>query len=335
MTLLPRRCWPRALRRATVVVERLLDLLNRGIYPVVPEQGSVGASGDLAPLAHLALVLIGEGEAEVAGERVPRRRGAAARRRSSRWRSRRRRAWRYQRHARHGGAGRAGRCSTPARCAAGRRGRRHVASRRCRAPTRRSTRASTRSGRSRSRSARRNLCARCRRTARSASPTVTATRGAGRLLAALHAAGARRRARAFAFAGGVLERELGSVTDNPLMFPDDGDVLTGGNFHGQPLAQALDMLAHRAGPPGGHQPSGASSGWSTRTSRRSPAVPDPRPRGCTPGYMIAQITAAALVGECKTLAPRPAWTRFPPCARKEDHVAWADGRGVKAAPRAA
>ena len=48
-----------------------LDMLNRGVIPVVPERGSVGASGDLAPLAHLALVLIGEGEAFFDGERLP------------------------------------------------------------------------------------------------------------------------------------------------------------------------------------------------------------------------------------------------------------------------
>jgi histidine ammonia-lyase len=54
-----------------VVVERLLDLLNHGVHPVIPEQGSVGASGDLAPLSHLALVLVGEGEAEHGGEVMP------------------------------------------------------------------------------------------------------------------------------------------------------------------------------------------------------------------------------------------------------------------------
>ncbi|HZU25709.1 MAG TPA: aromatic amino acid lyase, partial [Bryobacteraceae bacterium] len=54
-----------------VVAERLCDLLNRGVTPVVPSQGSVGASGDLAPLAHMALVLIGEGEAWFGGERLP------------------------------------------------------------------------------------------------------------------------------------------------------------------------------------------------------------------------------------------------------------------------
>ena len=62
-----------------LVAERLCDLLNRGVTPVVPSQGSVGASGDLAPLAHMALVLIGEGEAEFEGALLP---GAEALRRA-------------------------------------------------------------------------------------------------------------------------------------------------------------------------------------------------------------------------------------------------------------
>ena len=53
-----------------VIAERLCDVLNRGVTPVVPARGSVGASGDLAPLAHMALVLIGEGEAEFDGARM-------------------------------------------------------------------------------------------------------------------------------------------------------------------------------------------------------------------------------------------------------------------------
>ncbi len=62
-----------------LVAERLCDLLNNGVTPVVPSQGSVGASGDLAPLAHIALVLIGEGEAHFQGARYP---GAEALRRA-------------------------------------------------------------------------------------------------------------------------------------------------------------------------------------------------------------------------------------------------------------
>ena len=52
-----------------IVIETLIDLLNHGIHPVIPSQGSLGASGDLAPLAHLALALIGEGEVIMQGER--------------------------------------------------------------------------------------------------------------------------------------------------------------------------------------------------------------------------------------------------------------------------
>ena len=57
-------------RGAFTLVELLVALLNAGVHPVIPEQGSVGASGDLAPLAHLALVAIGEGEAIYKGERI-------------------------------------------------------------------------------------------------------------------------------------------------------------------------------------------------------------------------------------------------------------------------
>jgi histidine ammonia-lyase len=68
------------IRRATL--ERLIDLLNRRVHPVVPSRGSVGASGDLAPLAHLALVLVGEGHATVGDDPsvrpAPRRCAAAA-----------------------------------------------------------------------------------------------------------------------------------------------------------------------------------------------------------------------------------------------------------------
>ena len=67
-----------------MVAERLCDMLSRGVTPVVPSQGSVGASGDLAPLAHMALVLIGEGEAEFEGAVLAGRRSAAPRRASSR-----------------------------------------------------------------------------------------------------------------------------------------------------------------------------------------------------------------------------------------------------------
>ena len=66
------------IRPATL--QLLLELLNRGVHPVIPQQGSLGASGDLAPLAHMALVMIGLGEAEYHGQILPGRRGTGCRR---------------------------------------------------------------------------------------------------------------------------------------------------------------------------------------------------------------------------------------------------------------
>ena len=88
-------------------VELLLECLNRGVLPYVPARGSVGASGDLAPLAHLALPLVGEGRAWFDGELARRRRGARARRARAGAPRREGRAVADQRHAVHGGAGRA------------------------------------------------------------------------------------------------------------------------------------------------------------------------------------------------------------------------------------
>ena len=99
---------------------------------------------------------------------------------------------------------------------------------------------------------------------------------------------------------GALERELHAVTDNPLVFPEDGDVLAGGNFHGQPLSLPLDHLAL------------ALCELASFSERRTyallspsyaglPAFLSPRP-GLSSGLMIAQYAAAALVNECQVLA---------------------------------
>jgi histidine ammonia-lyase len=99
---------------------------------------------------------------------------------------------------------------------------------------------------------------------------------------------------------GALERELAAVTDNPLVFPDDGDVVNGGNFHGQPLSLPLDHLAL------------ALTELASYSERRTYALLSPNyaelPRFLSPspglgtGLMIAQYAAAALVNECQVLA---------------------------------
>ena len=101
------------IRRATL--DRLIDALNARVHPVVPSRGSVGASGDLAPLAHSSLVLIGEGHATVGDDpAVARRRGGAgARRASRRSRSSRRKGWRSSTARRRRPRSRRWRCSAP------------------------------------------------------------------------------------------------------------------------------------------------------------------------------------------------------------------------------
>ena len=108
---------------------------------------------------------------------------------------------------------------------------------------------------------------------------------------------------ALEYCANIFERELGAVTDNPLIFPDEGDVLSGGNFHGQPLALALDVLAI------------ALAQVASFSERRifnllgphdwdeggAPLFLTPNP-GLHSGFMIAQYVAAALVNEIKILA---------------------------------
>ena len=209
-----------------VIVERLLDLLNRGVHPVIPEQGCVGASGDLAPLSHLALVLIGEGEAEVGGEVLPGARGAAPGGAGAGASAGQGGAGAQQRHAVHGrhrraaaagaeravetaevaGAmwleglrGHAGRVPSRASCVLARTPVRRRAPQRLRALL--------------ADSEIREIAS-LRRPAR-----------AGRVLPALHAAGARRRAPRAGLHRAVLETKCNSATDNPLIFPDEGRTL--------------------------------------------------------------------------------------------------------------
>jgi len=123
---------------------------------------------------------------------------------------------------------------------------------------------------------------------------------------------------ALGYVAGALERELAAVTDNPLVFPGDGDgdVLSGGNFHGQPLSLPLDHLAL------------ALCELASFSERRTyallspsyaglPAFLTPRP-GLSSGLMIAQYAAAALVNECQVLAHPAGAGSIPTSAGQED-----------------
>jgi histidine ammonia-lyase len=130
------------------------------------------------------------------------------------------------------------------------------------------------------------------------------------------------------YAQDVLLTEVNSVTDNPLCFAEQGDIISAGNFHGQPLAQALDFLAI------GMAEVGAVS------ERRTFLLLDPsksdlppflsREAGLTSGLMIVQYLQAALVSENKMLAQPASVDSIPTSAGQEDHVSMAMHAAVKA-----
>ena len=248
-----------------LLVEGLLEMLDRGVHPVVPQKGSVGASGDLAPLAHL-----------VAGPHG-RRRGRSSR--ASGWRRARPAGGRHrpggaarqgrpgalQRHAGDDGASRRWPCTTPDASPTS-----PTSPERCRPrPCRRSPSPSTSGSTAAARTPGQLACARNLRTLLADSPAVDgATHDrvqdayALRCMPQVH--GASRDA--IAYVRGVVETEIDSVTDNPLVYSDEGVVLSGGNFHGQPVALAMDFLGIAAGGARRASPSGASNVWSTPPS---------------------------------------------------------------------
>ncbi|HEX5727327.1 MAG TPA: histidine ammonia-lyase [Longimicrobiaceae bacterium] len=315
-----------------VVVERLLDLLNRGIHPVIPEQGSVGASGDLAPLSHLALVLVGEGQAELEGEVVS---GAEALARAGleplRLQAKEGLALNNGTQVMTGvgalvlrGAERLVEAAevVGAMSLDGLRGTPdafHPAVMRARPHP----------GQAASAERLRALLAgsEIRESHRHGDPRVQDAY-ALRCMPQVH--GAARNA--FAYVRQVLETEANSATDNPLVFADEGEgglVVSGGNFHGQPVAQVLDLLAI------------ALADLASISERRTERLVNPdlsgdlppfltRDPGVCSGFMIAQITAAALVSESKVLAHPASVDSIPTGANKEDHVSMGMAAAVKA-----
>jgi histidine ammonia-lyase len=313
------------------VVELLLELLNRGVHPLIPEQGSVGASGDLAPLSHLALVLVGEGEAEVGGEVLP---GGEALRRAG--------LEPVRLQAKEGLALNNGtQFMTALGALALLRAERLVETAEVVGATTleglRGTpdafhpaiqRARPHSGQTTSAERLRRLLAESeiRESHRHNDPRVQDAY-ALRCIPQVH--GAARNA--LAYVRSVLETEANSATDNPLIFPDEGEeglVISGGNFHGQPVAQVLDLLALTL--------ADLASMSERRTERLVnpdlsdlPAFLTPDP-GVHSGMMLAQITAAALVSENKVLSHPASVDSIPTGASKEDHVSMGAHAAVKA-----
>jgi histidine ammonia-lyase len=310
------------------LIELLLDCLNSGIHPLIPSRGSVGASGDLAPLSHLALVLLGEGEAILDGERMS---GSAALQRAG--------LQPVVLEAKEGlalnngtqmhtGVGiltllRAERVLETLEVAGamsleGLRGTPDAfdaAVQRIRPHP----------GQSTSASRLRLLLAdsEIRESHRSGDPRVQDAYSL-RCMPQVH--GAARQA--LEYVRDVLQVEANSVTDNPLIFPDDGRIISAGNFHGQLGAQALDVLAI------------ACADLGSISERRIARLVDSSLSGLPPflvhdagvnsGMMMTQIVAAALVGELRLRAQPASVDSVPTDANKEDHVSMGPAAALKA-----
>jgi histidine ammonia-lyase len=297
------------------LVELVLALLARGVTPVVPSKGSVGSSGDLAPLAHLGLVLIGEGEAVVDGERLP---GGEALARAG-----------LAPVALGPKEGLAIINGTHLMAAAG-----ALAVRDARrlldaavvavALSLEAFKGSTVPFDERLHALRGQpgpaAIARRLRALLEGSPVVASHADCGRvqdpytLRCAPQVLGAV--ADALAYIEAAIERELGAVTDNPLVFPDDGEALSGGNFHGQPLSLPLDHLALVACELASFSERRTYALLSPSYAGLPPFL-TPRP-GLSSGLMIAQYAAAALVNESQVLAHPAGAGSIPTSAGQED-----------------
>jgi histidine ammonia-lyase len=299
-----------------LVAARLCDLVNRGVTPVVPSQGSVGASGDLAPLAHIALVLIGEGEAEYQGAAIP---GAEALQRAG--------LDPLDLHPKEGislingtqgmlAIGclelNASRILADTADVVG-------------ALTLDALRGTPRAFDPRIHAARPHpgqveSAARLRRLLegseiRQSHMTCRRVQDAYSLRCIPQAHGAVRDA--IAEAARIFTIELNSGTDNPLVFGEE--IFSGGNFHGEPLAFQLDFLAI------------AVSALASISERRidrlvNPALNEELPpflaghAGLESGLMMAQVTAAALVAENRVLAHPASTGSITTSGNKEDFV---------------
>jgi histidine ammonia-lyase len=302
-----------------VVVETLIEMLNRGVTPLIPEKGSVGASGDLAPLAHLALTTIGEGEAFYEGTRMS---SADALRRAG--------IEPLQLEAKEGITLLNG---TQAMAAVGGLAL-YRAERLVRiadvagAMTLEGLKGTPVAFDERIHAARPHpgqieVAAHLRELLRDSEIRESHVENDPRVQDAYslrcmpQVHGAIRDA--LAHARGIVETETGSATDNPLVFAESDDVLSGGNFHGAPLALAFDYAAM------------ALTDLISITERRIDRLVNPDSNedlppfltshpGPASGFMMLQIVAASLLNEAKVLAHPASIDNVPTDGGKEDHV---------------
>lgn len=133
-----------------------------------------------------------------------------------------------------------------------------------------------------------------------------------------------------AFAARTLEQEVNAVSDNPLMFPDDGVVLSGGNFHGQPIAYAADIIAMAVCEVGSISERRQAMLMDASMSGLAPFLVENA--GLNSGFIMAQVTSAALVAENRAKATPNSVDSIPTSAGQEDHVSMATHAAVRLGP---
>jgi len=300
-------------------LEAIVSLLNAGVTPIVPEQGSVGASGDLAPLAHAMLVLIGEGEAWHQDRRLPGARALAEAGLEP-----------YRLASGEGLALINGTQAMTAILALALHDARELAlAADAAAALSTDTLLATDTHLDPAIQALRThpgqaVSAGLIRACLAGSPLVASHRendpriqDAYSLRCAPQVHGASRDA--LAVAESTVLRELAAVTDNPLVFPDRGLVRSGGNFHGQPIAMAADSVKVALAELASISERRLERLVNPNLSQGLPAFLASQP-GVESGLMIAQYTAAALVSENKVLAHPASVDSIPTSANQEDHV---------------
>jgi histidine ammonia-lyase len=315
-------------------LEALIAMLNAAVTPFVPSRGSVGASGDLAPLAHLALVLIGEGEALSGGgvgDPLGRCPGDQALRAGG--------LTPIALAPKEGLALINGTQPSTAVLALALADAEHLARA---ADIAAALSIDALRGSIHPFEARIHATRPFAGQAASAANIELLMRGSSinkshefcgkvqdaysmRCAAQVH--GAVREA--LRFVREVVTIEANSATDNPMVFADADDIVSGGNFHGAPVAMAADLLAAALVP------------LATISERRIDRLVDPalsglpafltREGGVNSGLMLAQVTAAAVASELKTLAHPAGVDTIPTSANKEDHVSMSMGAALKAA----
>ncbi|WP_442600460.1 histidine ammonia-lyase [Paenibacillus sp. KN14-4R] len=300
-----------------IVTDTLAQLLNHGIHPVIPQQGSLGASGDLAPLSHLALVLLGEGEAYYQGERIP---GSEALKRAN--------IQPIKLSAKEGLALING---TQAMTAVG-----LLAYQKARfveeaANVAVSMTMQALDGILDPFSEEIQKVRPYPEQAETARQIRHLLRGSGyihgpnqgkvqdaysiRCVPQVHGASMR----ALNHVEDTLKIEMNAVTDNPILFAEERHVYSGGNFHGQPVALAMDYMKI------------AVAEYANISERRTERLVNPQLSGGLPpfltpeagvssGLMILQYVAASLVSENKVLAHPASVDSIPSSGNQEDHV---------------